>query len=165
MQFSFYLPQILSQNLLGYHRVSVSGNSEVMHCGIRINMPYCYLWVQHNNDGSECSGQLKYAKIDGHRQGIVYSLVFQLVCGVALSLSKGTQLTCRIMIISCLSTCHVRCQFTINFNNIVVRELMLFFIWCITGSCNDNGKINIWKWCFSSWCKLLHRFLKALSFP
>ena len=36
MQFSMEFPKILSQNLIGYHRLSVSGNSKIIHCG----MPY-----------------------------------------------------------------------------------------------------------------------------
>ena len=38
--FSLEIPKILGTNLIGYHRLSVSGNSEVMHCGILINKPY-----------------------------------------------------------------------------------------------------------------------------
>ena len=34
-------PEILSQNLICYHWLSVSGNSKILHCGIVINMPDC----------------------------------------------------------------------------------------------------------------------------
>ena len=38
--FSLEFPEILSQNLICYHRLSVSGNSEMMHCGKLMSMPY-----------------------------------------------------------------------------------------------------------------------------
>ena len=41
--FSLEVPEILSQNLICYHWLSVSGNSKIMHCGILINMPYCWI--------------------------------------------------------------------------------------------------------------------------
>ena len=37
---SLEFPEILSQTLICYHWLSVSGNSKRMHCGILINMPY-----------------------------------------------------------------------------------------------------------------------------
>ena len=40
MQFSLEFPEILSQNLICFHLLSVSGNSEIIHCGILFNMPY-----------------------------------------------------------------------------------------------------------------------------
>ena len=45
---SLEFPEILSQNLLCYHWLSVSGNSKTMHCGILINMPYSefYQWLR-----------------------------------------------------------------------------------------------------------------------
>ena len=42
---SLEFPKLLSQNLICYHSLSVSGNSEIMHCGILINMPYYPAWV------------------------------------------------------------------------------------------------------------------------
>ena len=41
--FSQEFPEILRQNLICYHSLSVSGNSEVMHCGILINTLYIVL--------------------------------------------------------------------------------------------------------------------------
>ena len=38
--FSVEFPEILSQNPICYHWLSVSGNSKIMHCGILINVPY-----------------------------------------------------------------------------------------------------------------------------
>ena len=38
--FSLEFPEILSQNHICYHELSVSGISEIMHCEILINMPY-----------------------------------------------------------------------------------------------------------------------------
>ena len=35
--------EILSQNHICYHCMSVSGNSKIMHCGILINTPYTAL--------------------------------------------------------------------------------------------------------------------------
>ena len=41
-KFSLEFPEISSQDLmLCYHWLSVSGNSEILHCGILIDMPYC----------------------------------------------------------------------------------------------------------------------------
>ena len=40
MQFSLEFPEVLSQNPICYHWLSVSGNSKIMHCGILINTPY-----------------------------------------------------------------------------------------------------------------------------
>ena len=40
MQFLLEFPEILSQNLICPHWLSVSGNSEIMYCGKLINMPY-----------------------------------------------------------------------------------------------------------------------------
>ena len=40
MQFSLEFPEVLSQNLICYHWLSVSGNSKIMYCGILINTPY-----------------------------------------------------------------------------------------------------------------------------
>ena len=39
MQFSLEFPEILSQNLICYHWLSMSGNSKIMHYGLHINMP------------------------------------------------------------------------------------------------------------------------------
>ena len=39
-QFSLEFWEILNQNLICYHWLSVSGISKIMHCGILINMPY-----------------------------------------------------------------------------------------------------------------------------
>ena len=38
--FSLEFSEILSQNHIRYHWLSVSGNSKIMHCGILINMPH-----------------------------------------------------------------------------------------------------------------------------
>ena len=38
--FSLEFPLTLRRNLICYHRLSVSGNFEIMHRGILINMPY-----------------------------------------------------------------------------------------------------------------------------
>ena len=53
--FSLEFPEILRQNLLCYHWLSMSGNSKMMHCGILINTPYwndwlcmkyaCFVWI------------------------------------------------------------------------------------------------------------------------
>ena len=40
MQFSLEFPEILSQNFLCSHWLSLSGNSEIMYCGILINVPF-----------------------------------------------------------------------------------------------------------------------------
>ena len=40
MQFFTGFPEILSQNLIRYHWLRVSGISKIMHCGLLINMPY-----------------------------------------------------------------------------------------------------------------------------
>ena len=45
--FSREFPGMLSQNLICHHWLSVSGNSEIMHCRILINMPYYSLTHQH----------------------------------------------------------------------------------------------------------------------
>ena len=48
-KFSLEFPEILSQNLICYHWLSVSvqtpwcGNNKIMHCGILINMPLVLL--------------------------------------------------------------------------------------------------------------------------
>ena len=42
---SLEIPELLSQNLICYHWLSVSGNSKIMHCGILINMPYSLNWL------------------------------------------------------------------------------------------------------------------------
>ena len=39
-RFLLEFPDILSQKLICYHRLSVFGNSGIMHCGIPINMAY-----------------------------------------------------------------------------------------------------------------------------
>ena len=47
-------PEILSQNLIYYHCLSVSGKFDIMHCGILINMPYfrmSTLWTWSSMDG------------------------------------------------------------------------------------------------------------------
>ena len=41
MYFSLEFPDILSQKYISYHWLSVSGISNIMHCGILITMPYC----------------------------------------------------------------------------------------------------------------------------
>ena len=40
MHFLLEFSEILSQNHICYHSLSVSGISKIMHCGILINMPY-----------------------------------------------------------------------------------------------------------------------------
>ena len=45
MQFSLEFPEILSQNLICYHWLSVSEISKIKHCGILIYIPYyCKYW-------------------------------------------------------------------------------------------------------------------------
>ena len=45
-KFKLEFPEILSQNYICYQWLSVSGISEILHCGILINMPYC-MHTQH----------------------------------------------------------------------------------------------------------------------
>ena len=40
MQFSLEFPEILSQNCICYHLLSVSEIFKIVHCGILINLPY-----------------------------------------------------------------------------------------------------------------------------
>ena len=48
MQFSLEFPEILSQNHICYHWLSVCGISKIMHCGILINMPWLKkLWKEN----------------------------------------------------------------------------------------------------------------------
>ena len=57
--FSLEFQEILSQNLKCYHRLSVSGNSEIMNCGILINLPYSpydsvlISYIGYNNTGKQ----------------------------------------------------------------------------------------------------------------
>ena len=46
--FSLEFPEILIQNLLYYHQLSVSWNYKILHCGILINMPYCKDFQAHS---------------------------------------------------------------------------------------------------------------------
>ena len=50
--FSLKFPEILSQNLIRYRWLSVSGNFKIMDCGILINMPYRFqfLWNSRRVD-------------------------------------------------------------------------------------------------------------------
>ena len=42
---SLEFPEILSQNHIRYHWLSVSGISKIMHCGILISIPYWIVWI------------------------------------------------------------------------------------------------------------------------
>ena len=46
---SLEVPEILSQNHIYFHWLSVSGNSNILHCGILIYIPYSLNW-QHVNE-------------------------------------------------------------------------------------------------------------------
>ena len=67
--FSLEFPELLSQNYICYYRLSVSGISKIMCCGILINMPYwlgckmqTFMYVETNSSeriealDSECHG-------------------------------------------------------------------------------------------------------------
>ena len=51
--FSSEFPEALSQNHICYHWLSVSGNSEIMHCGILIYMSYQHFSMQAAHMSSE----------------------------------------------------------------------------------------------------------------
>ena len=47
--FSLEIPELLSQNHICYHWLSVSGNSKMMHCGILINLTFLYHFLPSGN--------------------------------------------------------------------------------------------------------------------
>ena len=88
--FSLDFPEILSQNRICFHRVSVSGISKIMHCGILINKPYLYV-VRYP---SLCVRQAGYISQTKDKQSLCDTFISDIrslmksVCGMKISLSR-----------------------------------------------------------------------------
>ena len=124
-------PEILSKNIICYHLLSVSGNSEIMHCGmILINMPYqvpnsTVLNSKHSNPVELPSPPLPFD--GGYR-------LLHLTCSLSTSTSTSSTVLCSnpvlfLYLAATLAEFSLWLSVIIPRKNLILSQIFSLFFW------------------------------------
>ena len=140
--FLLEFPEILRQNLIRYHWLSVSKISKIMHCGILINMPF---WVK----------KLTPLSVHWRHSGSVKDNFIKLLCRSAAMCDCCCILLCTSSVKQCM-TWKLHRITTSNFSlhssawkalYFPQAHLNLFFIRAESGVVLSLAKLSLWINC------------------